>query len=306
MDSNERYVKYRKNRIKRFKAVIIFMMFMLLIIPNVLSVYLFMNIKELQSSINNLNAEVENIKNTEVEINENTELQIEETKDTNKQQVVYRTLTDKEAYPGYQRIYLTFDDGPSKNTDEILDILNEYGAKATFFVLKKDGFDDKYKRIVNEGHSLGIHSDTHDYSVIYSSPEKFEIDVNSVYNFISDLTSVKPVLYRFPGGSSNTIYKGDKQDLISIIDKTGLRYYDWNVASNDSVNGGLAKEQITNNVIKGIGDKEDAFVLLHDTQDKYSTVEALRMILDSYSNKDNVIFLPVTEFTEPCEHVTRK
>lgn len=307
MDNNEKYLNYRKKRVKRLKSVIVILAMTFILIPNVLCVYFVSQLKNINNSINALNSKIENIENTEVSISRAEVFQNEDVPEiNNKQQVVYRTLTDKEAYPDYQRIYLTFDDGPGIYTDEILDVLEEYNAKATFFVVEKEGTEDTLRRIVYNGNTLGIHSATHVYSDIYSSAEKFEIDVDSVYNFVCDATGEEPKFYRFPGGSSNTIYNGDKQLLIDILDEKGLVYYDWNVSGNDAVIGGLCKEQIANNVIKGIGNKEDAFILLHDTSDKYSTVEALRIILDTYKNKDNVIFLPITEYTESCEHVKRK
>ncbi len=306
MNSEEKYINYRKKRVKRIKNAIILIVALLLIAPNVLSIYLCNRLSSLDNNIDDINSQIETIKNTEYKVSTTEVLNNEEIKVENKPQVVYRILTDEEAYPDYQRIYLTFDDGPSIYTDEILDILDEYNAKATFFVMEKEGYDETLQRIIYNGHTLGIHSSTHVYSDIYSSAEKFEIDVDSVYNFISTVTGETPKFYRFPGGSSNTVYNGDKQELIDVLDSKNLTYYDWNVSGNDAVIGGMAKEQIANYVIKGIGDKEEAFVLLHDASDKRSTVDALRIILDTYKNRENVIFLPITEYTNPCEHVKRK
>lgn len=307
MENDEKYLNYRKKRVKRLKGVIVMLAMTFVLIPNVLCVYLISKLNVITDSIEKLDEKIEILENTKVSVSTAEIYQIEDTSNMrSNEQVVYRTLTDKEAYPDYQRIYLTFDDGPGIYTDEILDVLDEYNAKATFFVVEKEGYEDTLNRIVYNGNTLGLHSSTHVYSDIYSSAEKFEKDVDSVYNFVSDAVNIKPVFYRFPGGSSNTIYNGDKQELINYLDDKGLKYYDWNVSGNDAVIGGLCKEQIANNVIRGIGDKEDAFILLHDTSDKYSTVEALRIVLDTYKNKENVIFLPITEYTESCEHVKRK
>lgn len=307
MDSNDKYINYRKKRVKRLKTVIVAVTLTFVLIPNVLCVYFIAKLNEIDDCLLMLNDKIENVENKEIKITQTEVLKEDEIPFiNNKEQVIYRTQSDKEAYPDYQRIYLTFDDGPGIYTNEILDVLDEYNAKATFFVVEKDGYDDVLQRIVYDGNTLGIHSATHVYSDIYSSPEKFEIDVDSVYNFTSEVVGEAPKFYRFPGGSSNTIYRGDKQNLIEILDNKGLKYYDWNVSGNDAVIGGLSKDQIANNVIKGIGNKEDAFVLLHDASDKGSTADALRIILDTYKNKENVIFLPITEYTEPCEHVKRK
>ncbi|MBQ2184916.1 MAG: polysaccharide deacetylase, partial [Lachnospiraceae bacterium] len=219
---------------------------------------------------------------------------------------VLRVKSDAEEYEGYQRIYLTFDDGPSRYTNELLDVLDKYNAKATFFVLAQDGYDDEYKRIINDGHTLGIHSYKHVYGDVYSSLDGFKEDVDAIYSFVEEKTGEKPLFYRFPGGSSNTIYKGEKQDLISYLEEKNLVHYDWNVTSNDATYGGLTKSQIANNILKNIEGKDEAVVLMHDANDKHSTIEALEIVFESLQTKDNVVFLPITEYTEPVQHIKKK
>src|SRR5699024_8931981 len=128
-------------------------------------------------------------------------------------------------------IYLTFDDGPRDGTtDVILDILKEKGVKATFFVTM-NGNDSLIKRIVDEGHSIGIHTASHKYDIIYASRDNYFNDLEQVHKRIYDITGVDSKLIRFPGGSSNTISKKYSEGIMSTLTKEvlnkGYQYYDW-------------------------------------------------------------------------------
>ena len=138
--------------------------------------------------------------------------------------------TESDAEPEItKRAYLTFDDGPSGNTVEILDILDKYDVKATFFVVGRDkSYYDAYRDIVDRGHTLGLHSYTHDYDKIYGSLADFSEDIEELRNLLYDVTGVNCVYYRFPGGSSNTVSRVDMNTLIDYVNAEGLIYYDWN------------------------------------------------------------------------------
>lgn len=302
---NSKYNKFRKNRVKRFKRIIIGLVFLLIALPDFLCLYLFSRINETDRSIDTLISEIEALRQTEVVYNETLAEPIDNEDISGKHyDVIYKTLSDEEAYPDYQRIYITFDDGPSSNTDRILDILNEYNVKATFFVVSNDKYMDDYTRIVNEGHTLGIHSNDHVYSNVYANVDSFSNDIDSVNDFVYNVVGEYASLYRFPGGSSNTLYKGDKAELVKVLNEKNLTYYDWNVTGNDATYGGLSKYQIADNVIKGIGNKTDAVVLLHDAGDKNSTVEALPIIFETLQSKENVIFLPLTDKSNTVQHIS--
>ncbi len=304
---NSDYNEFRKKRVKIFKRLIVSAMVFFIALPNVICLVLLGLVYKTNVNLNNISNELNFLKTTRVEKVESTETMSTpvsaENVDTD---FVFRVLSDAEEYDGYKRIYLTFDDGPSRYTNELLDLLNEYDAKATFFVLAQEGYDDEYKRIVNEGHTLGIHSYKHVYSDVYSDLNGFKNDVDSVYDFVSDITGVNPSFYRFPGGSSNTIYKGDKDELLDFLAEKDLVYYDWNVTSNDATSGGLSKSQIANNILRGIEGKDDCVVLMHDANDKHSTIEALEIVFRSLQNDDEkVIFLPITENSEVIQHIKR-
>ena len=180
--------------------------------------------------------------------------------------------------PSERVIYLTFDDGPGPYTRQVLEILEKYDAKATFFVLNTDDVD-VIQDIAKAGHAIGIHSMTHDYQEVYASPEAFFHDLLSMQQLIREKAGVETYLMRFPGGSSNTVSRfnpGIMTYLTQAVEDNGFCYFDWNVDSDDS-GGARSKEKVYENVVAGVKDRKTAIVLMHDVK-KY-TVEALEQIL---------------------------
>lgn len=197
--------------------------------------------------------------------------------------------------------YLTFDDGPSANTIKILDFLKANNIKATFFVIGKEGYDDVYKRIVDEGHTLAVHSNTHIYSDIYKSVYAFLNDINTLSEKLTKLTGVKPTIMRFPGGSNNTVshkYGGNQimDKIIPEVKKEGFTYFDWNVDSSDATATCKDKGAIFNSVMNGVQGKNNAIILMHDAAAKTSTVEALPQMVDGLRKK-GFVFKAITEDT---------
>ena len=216
------------------------------------------------------------------------------------------TLSDEQLYDGYRKVYLTFDDGPGSNTDEILDILAKYNVKATFFVIYKEGLENEqlYRRIVDEGHSLGMHSCTHEYSVVYESPEAFLQDTQKLRNFLYMVTGKEISLYRFPGGSSNKVSRVDMKTFAKCLHDEGIEYFDWNISSQDASNPILSKSRIVSNVVSHISEYSEAVVLMHDTAGKVTTVEALPEIIETIQAMDKTVLLPITDETKPIQHRT--
>jgi peptidoglycan/xylan/chitin deacetylase (PgdA/CDA1 family) len=204
---------------------------------------------------------------------------------------------------GMKRIYLTFDDGPSSNTDKILDVLDSYGIKATFFVVGKSGYDEQYKRIVNEGHTLAMHSYSHKYSEIYESLDTYKADLLKLHDFLYELTGVSCNIVRFPGGSSNTISKVDMKELIAYLDEEGMIYFDWNVSSQDATKESKSAQIIADNVLNSLNKFNNSVVLFHDASSKDSTVEALPIIIEKILESDDSVFLPISEDTVLVQHV---
>ena len=204
-----------------------------------------------------------------------------------------------------RKVYLTFDDGPSSNTDNILDILDTYGVKATFFVTGKEGAkaEASYRRIVEEGHTLGMHSYTHDYSVIYASEEAFMEDMEKLQHYLYDVTGVQSTYIRFPGGSSNKVSDVDMRLLITDVHEAGMEYFDWNVSSQDASSKPLTKEEILDNCLNSIERFQNCIILMHDAGSKDSTVEALPELIEHIQAMEHTELLPITEDTVPVWHI---
>lgn len=179
-------------------------------------------------------------------------------------------------------IYLTFDDGPSKHTIRLLEVLDKYNVKATFFVIGDSGLNYIMKKIVNQGHSIGLHCATHDYS-IYRSEKTFMNDLYKIQDIVEDVTGVKTYLMRFPGGSSNTVSKkycsGIMTTLTKKVEEKGFVYFDWHVSSEDA-GSAKTKNEVVQNVINGIKQRKtrtNSVVLMHDI--KGYSVDAVEEII---------------------------
>ncbi|MCR5508592.1 MAG: polysaccharide deacetylase [Lachnospiraceae bacterium] len=215
----------------------------------------------------------------------------------------------RESTTSVKKAYLTFDDGPSGNTDRILDILDEYNVKGNFFVIGRfsDAYKDQYKRIIEDGHVMGMHSYSHSYAEIYESADAFTADLNHIQYVIYDITGYVPTIYRFPGGSSNLVSPVSMYEFIDILDKRGIVYYDWNVNSGDADSLLLSKEQIIDNVFTGINgletpeDRNEVMILFHDLAQKTTTVDALPAIIEGLQAQGYVI-APIDDYTKMIQH----
>lgn len=214
-----------------------------------------------------------------------------------------KTSKEKGKYAG-KKVYLTFDDGPSIYTGDILDILEEYQVKATFFVVGKEDKKSKklYQRIVEEGHTLGMHSYSHQYSKIYNSIEDFDKDFTKLWKLLYDTTGYKPSIFRFPGGSNNLENRNGTEDFIRYLNKAGIVYFDWNVLNGDATGVKFSEEQLIDNVLSGVAVKENAIVLMHDTETKQKTVDSLPGLLDILVSEGAQI-LPLDNEVKPIQMI---
>lgn len=205
-----------------------------------------------------------------------------------------------------RKVYLTFDDGPSGNTERILDILAQYDVKATFFVVGKEEekYQELYKRIVAEGHTLGMHSYSHKYDEIYQSVDSYAEDLSKLQEFLYETTGVWCRYCRFPGGSSNTVSRVDMYDLITYLDEQDITYFDWNIASGDASNSYISKEAIISNCMANLPKYQESIILMHDASNKNTTVEALPALIEQIQAMDNTVIVPITEDTEPIQHIS--
>lgn len=201
-------------------------------------------------------------------------------------------------------IYLTFDDGPSSTiTPGVLQILKEENVKATFFVINhSDSLNYLIKQAYDDGHTIAIHSYTHNYRQIYSSEANYFDDLKLMENKIINITGKKPTIIRFPGGSSNTVSKfnpGIMTRLAKEVTSQGYTYFDWNVGSGDA--GGVSSaEEVYQNVVQSLGNKNNV-VLMHDFEGNYYTLNALRRIIE-YGKNNGYTFAAITESTPQIKH----
>jgi peptidoglycan/xylan/chitin deacetylase (PgdA/CDA1 family) len=190
---------------------------------------------------------------------------------------------------GKKTIYLTFDDGPSENTQKVLDILDQYGVKATFFVT---GLNPDYFGMIGveyeKGHTVGMHTYTHDYAQVYASEDAYFNDLSQIAQVVEGQIGYVPAFVRFPGGSSNTICNdycpGIMGVLTTDVPARGYQYYDWNASCGDGA-------VHTADEIAGYAcdpsylQYENIIMLMHDANGKESTVEALPRIIEYYQGQ---------------------
>lgn len=203
------------------------------------------------------------------------------------------------------KVYLTFDDGPSDNTDRILDILKQYNIKATFFVTGKTDEESQaaYQRIVKEGHTLGMHSYSHKYCVIYDSLDAFEQDFTQLHDYLYQVTGVDCKYYRFPGGSSNKVSNLDMREFIKYLNQQDITYFDWNVSSGDATSQAYTTDELIQNVMGDVTKYKTSVVLMHDSTAKSTTVDALPALIEQLQSIGAQI-LPIDENTTPIQHVS--
>lgn len=204
--------------------------------------------------------------------------------------------------PGSKVVYLTFDDGPSAYTQQLLNVLEQYNVKATFFTTSASS---RYRYLIGEeakaGHTVAIHTATHNYSQVYASEDAYFEDLREQSRVIEEETGIRPMLVRFPGGSSNTVSRNYCQGIMTAltqaVEDQGYQYFDWNVASGDA---GETRdtEQVFQNVTNGIKRNNISIVLQHDTHQ--FSVDAVEKII-IWGMENGYTFLPLDE-TSPAVH----
>lgn len=195
-------------------------------------------------------------------------------------------------------IYLTFDDGPGPYTEKLLGYLKEYNVKATFFVTNQmPRYKSLIKKIAQDGHALGVHTLTHQWS-IYSSKESYLKDFNAMHKIIEDETGIDTKIFRFPGGTNNTVSRSYSRGIMSVLSKTmtekGYRYYDWNIDCCDTL--GYSSSKIASTTINQLKNRKTSIVLMHDI--KNTTVEAVKSIIE-FGLNNGYEFMVIDESTPP-------
>ncbi len=269
--------------VRFFKNMILLAVIIMIAIPTGLTIYLTQNLHESEAYIEDLLERYNILSEDKGWYKLNAESPYEN---------LYPDFYAPQALPEkYTRedgvIYLTFDDGPSKNTEKILDVLKAKNAKATFFVVKTEGAANEalLRRIVEEGHTLAMHTYSHNYTKIYASVEDYLADMNELFTYIQKVTGETPTLFRFPGGSINGYNSGIYQELIAEMLRRGFIPYDWNISSGDAAtNKPLPAQTLASNVVAGAQKSGYGIVLLHDSSAKTTTAEAVAPMIDQLQN----------------------
>ena len=296
-------------------SIFIVTLFLAMIItPMIISITALTYAKRLEKKVDELSDQVSKLELTymlkseadgalDAMIAEKTDQTIEEEKLLSEQ--VSEPIQTQQIPIEKKKVYLTFDDGPSSNTERILDILDAYDVKATFFVTgyQASKHPEWYKEIVDRGHTIGMHSYSHVYRDIYSSKESFIADIDKLSEFIVETTGVEPRYLRFPGGSSNNVSTVAMSELCLLADERGWKYFDWNVSSQDATTPAPSSAAITNNVLAGIEAHDSAIILMHDAAEKNATVAALPDIIEGIQAKGDTVILPIDDDTEPVQHL---
>lgn len=194
-------------------------------------------------------------------------------------------LNEKNGKESAGTVYLTFDDGPSNNTEKVLDALKEYNAVATFFLIgdsATEEYSDVIERMEEEGHAIGLHCSCHNYNKIYSDTSTCVKSILEEKDFLLTEYGIDSSLCRLPGGSTN-IYISDKETIVNTLHSEGLKIYDWNVSAEDSV-GVPTAESIMKNLFPAVYNHEEPIVLMHDGVCNNLTAELLPQILEKLTD----------------------
>jgi peptidoglycan/xylan/chitin deacetylase (PgdA/CDA1 family) len=315
MAENDAEREARRRRVRMLKKLIIIIplstILILFVLCVILSIRLYCVSKELRELRTQINTtpvmlQVNSVEAPAAEPADDTDADSVSPTDSREQDETAGQDETEDQYEAAHQVFLTFDDGPSSNTGRILDILAEYDVKATFFVVGKeeDKYQALYKRIVDEGHTLGMHSYSHVYDEIYQSVDSYAADLTKLQDFLYDTTGVRPRYCRFPGGSSNTVSDVDMHELIAYLDDRDMEYFDWNISSGDAASSYISPEDIIRNCTGNISSFHEAMILMHDASNKDSTVEALPKLIETIQAMEDTKIVPITDQTEPIHHIS--
>lgn len=299
----------RRRRVQRLKKMIVLSVLIWMILPVGLSIILFCRIGTLHRQLEEQREAMQQIAERISQQDYSAKEQLPTT--DRKESIVTVPVGGAEEETVKQeaahKVYLTFDDGPSKYTEDILDILDAYDVKATFFVLGKENeySVSMLREIAKRGHTIGMHSYSHRYTDIYSSVEAFAEDFYKIYSYILDNTGIQSVYYRFPGGSSNTISDIDMQVFADFLAQQEVEYYDWNLSSGDGGSVLLDVDTLIRNSTENILQHGTSIILMHDAASRPTTVEALPQIIENILAMEDTVILPITEETTPVHHIHR-
>ncbi len=216
--------------------------------------------------------------------------------------VVY-TLEDEVTGPNV--IFLTFDDGPGPYTEELLDILAKYNVKATFFVTNQfPDYQDLIGREAEEGHTVAVHTYSHDFETVYTTDEGYWEDFDKMNDIIEEQTGERSTIFRFPGGSSNTVSRNYNEEegimtrLTQEAGEKGYEYFDWNVSSGDAGET-TDSDEVYENIISQLDEHDVDVILVHDIHEY--TVDCIEDVI-VYALNNGYTFMPLSPGIYTCHH----
>lgn len=304
----------RRRRVQRLKKMIVLFVLVWMLLPVGLSIVLFVRLGALNGQLAETQGYLRRVEETMARQEQDAGEEPETAQLDRKEVIVTAPVAgadgqDKDVTAVEpevaHKVYLTFDDGPSKYTEEILDILDEYDVKATFFVLGKENEHsiEMIREIAERGHTLGMHSYSHRYADVYRSVDDFSADFYRIYAYILENTGIQSTCYRFPGGSSNTVSDLDMHVFADFLAEQEIEYYDWNLSSGDGGSVLLDVDTLVRNSTQDIEKHETSIILMHDAASRPTTVEALPQIIENILAMEDTVILPITEDTTPIHHI---
>jgi len=274
--------------VRFYKHLILFILALLVLLPTVACFVLLDSNQSIKTQAEDLRAKTELLQ-YELEDTRGTMINdVNLKEDSGDEELPYQALypklyaeKPKERTTTNKTVYLTFDDGPSERTLEILSVLELYDIKATFFVIGKtdEASVSIMKKIVDSGHSIGMHTYSHDYGKIYASVESYLDDFQRIYDLIYQSTGVKPEIFRFPGGSINSYNHDIYQPLIAEMTRRGFTFFDWN-SCNDDTEKNASKQSIIERSLSKLDTEKRYIFLMHDSVLMKDTVSALPDIIN--------------------------
>ncbi len=297
--------KLRRRKIARMKTGIVMTIGIWMIVSFLAVIVLTVFVVKLNSKVYKLENKINSLSALSEDVVENNSSNKNDTKESIYKDVVREIDSEDNFYSegDERKVYLTFDCVPGEHTITILNALAEKNVKATFFVTgdTTGQYDEIYRRIVNEGHTIGMCSYSNSFNELYDSEESFIADLDNISNHIENVTGVKPKYYRFLGGSMNEITNIDMVDFAKILKDRGITYYDWNVNSGDASTQ-CTVEDVVNNVKEGVTQYKNSVVFMHDVSYESTTADAISSLVDELISMDAEI-LPIDENTYVVQYI---
>ncbi len=267
-----------------FKRCILVILALLILVPTGLAIYFGVKSARQTEQVEKLELRLEQAERDAQQAQTDAALQGEPTD----YQLLYPDLYSAAQVPenrekASKTVYLTFDGSPSPNTEDILETLDEYGVKATFFVTGHEDADSlkTLKEISRRGHAVGLSSYSGSLEEVYSSVTSYLDDFNRIYQLVYEITGERAEIFRFPAGSVNSYNSGFYRELIAEMLRRGFVFFDWNVSGETTGSDGTSAQRVRENVMEGVDGKDRAVIMLQDAYGKESSAEALPDIIDS-------------------------